>query len=502
MRSNTGLRATLARPDLFVEKMYINGQFVDAASKKTLPVVNPATEEIIGSVPMGGSEDTRQAIDAAYTALPKWARVPVRDRCEIVRKWGELMMQNQADLAKILTTEQGKAFEEAKGEIAYAAGFLDFFGKVGEDYLQDDIIMDTPEKTVKAVKAPVGVVGAITPWNFPSAMITRKAGAAFVAGCTGVFKPSELTPYSAFALAKLGEEAGLPAGVFNVVTGDAATIGQELTDSTKVQKITFTGSTRVGKLLLGQSANKVKRVSMELGGNAPFIICADADIERALQQTIAAKLRNAGQTCVTPNRFIVHRSIAEKFANQLAEAFRKIKIGNGLAPGVTMGPLINTQAVEKVKQQVDDARSKGAKILCGGEQPKLDGLSSQRFYLPTVIYGATPEMRCFNEETFGPLAPIFVFDTLDEAIQLANNTRAGLAAYAFSEDPETCERLQNELEYGMVAINQGSVSLPSAPFGGVKESGIGREGSKYGLDEYITIKAVHITKTPKNASKL
>ena len=493
----------LANAGLFQEKMFINGRFVDAESKSTAEVRDPANGALIGTIPLGGAQETQRAIEAAQGAARAWADMPVAERCAVVKKWGELMMQHQEDLAKILTTEQGKPLAEAKGEIAYAAGFLDFFSKHGEGMMRDEEILaatSSAPTVVKAIKMPVGVVGAITPWNFPSAMITRKAGPALVAGCTMVVKPSELTPYSAFALCVLAREAGVPDGVLNVVTGDAAEIGQVLTQSPVVRKITFTGSTRVGKLLLQQSAGTVKRVSMELGGNAPFIVFEDADLDKAVAHAATAKLRNAGQTCVTPNRFLVHASVYDEFAQRLAREFAKARLGHGLAEGTVVGPLINEAAASKVEQQVKDAVSKGATLLTGGQRANdvvpaaasaPAGRAPRVFFTPTVAVNVSTAMQCWKEETFGPLAPIIPFQTEAEAVQLANSTRAGLASYFFTQDKARIDRVLRALDYGMVAANQGSVSHPAAPFGGVKESGIGREGSRYGIDEYISIKGAH-----------
>jgi succinate-semialdehyde dehydrogenase/glutarate-semialdehyde dehydrogenase len=405
-------------------------------------------------------------------------------------------MENQDDLGKILTVEQGKPLAEAIGEIGYAASFFKYYSEAGVDLLRGETLQSATVKNpvmIVAEKEPVGIVGAITPWNFPSAMITRKAAAALVAGCTFVVKPSELTPYSALAIAYLAREAGVPTGVFNIVCGDAPAIGKEMAANPLVRKITFTGSTRVGKLLLEQAAQTVKRISMELGGNAPFIVFNDADIEHAVKQALTSKTRNAGQTCVTPNRFLVQAGVHDEFVKRMVETYGALKVGVGLEEGVQMGPLINKEAVRKVEAQLEDAVKLGAKVMCGGHRLTIGDVSEEEtcFFEPTVIANATPDMKVFSEETFGPLLPIFKFHTTEEAVKMANNTRAGLASYFFTESQSTQQVVARALQYGMVACNHGSVSSCVAPFGGVKESGIGREGSKYGIDEYVSVKAVH-----------
>ena len=459
-------------------------------------MINPGNHELVGTISHGGAEDVVAAIDAASAAEAQWAATPVAERCTIVKRWGDLMMENKEDLGKILTIEQGKPWAEAMGEIAYAASFFKFYGENGAELLHGEVLQTATVKNpvmMVAEKDPVGMVGAITPWNFPSAMITRKAAAALVAGCTFIVKPSELTPYSALACAVLAKEAGVPAGVFNVVCGEAKEIGEELTSNPLIKKITFTGSTRVGKLLLQQAAGTVKRVSMELGGNAPFIIFDDADIELAVKQAVMGKMRNAGQTCVSPNRFLVHSSVYDTFTKKMAEAVSALKVGYGMDEGVQVGPLINSAAVEKVERHVQDAVSKGAKVLCGGKRwaPENQDLQKSQYFLPTVLVDCTPDMLCFKDETFGPLVPCFRFTTEEEAIKLANGVPFGLASYFFTENADRQRRVARALQYGMVACNNGSVSSAVAPFGGVKESGIGREGSKFGIDEYVSVKAVH-----------
>jgi len=488
------IAAKLKTPSLYQTQQYINGEFVPAAGNATLAVEDPGTQQVIGVVSNGGVAETEAAISAAAAALPAWRATPLEKRCAVVQKWGELMHEHKDDLATILSMEQGKPFLEARGEVLYAAGFYDFCAKNGPAALAPQVLVPATAKTpteVRVTREAVGVVGAITPWNFPSAMITRKAAAALAAGCTMVIKPSELTPYSALALGELATQAGVPAGVFNVVVGaDAAGMGKVMTESPVVRKITFTGSTRVGKLLMAQSAGTVKRVSLELGGNAPFIVFDDADLDLAVAQATAAKSRNCGQTCVTPNRFIVHASVYDAFAERFAAAMRALKVGYGLAEGSQVGPLINSAAVTKVEEQLKDAVSRGGRVLVGGKRADV-GTGSQLFFEPTVIADATKDMLCFREETFGPLAPLFKFSTEEEALALANDTRAGLASYFFSRDEARQERVAAGLEYGMVGVNVGSVSSPAAPFGGMKESGVGREGSLFGFDEYVEVKARH-----------
>jgi len=485
--------AKLSNPTLYRTQQYIDGKFVDAQSAKTITVDDPGTEKTVGVVSFGGAADAEAAIAAAEAALGSWRATPVAERCNKLQKWCDLMHANKDDLATILSMEQGKPFAEARGEVLYAAGFYDYCAKNGPAYLAPQTLVEASEKAptrVRVSKDPVGVVGAITPWNFPSAMITRKAAAALAAGCTMVIKPSELTPYSALALAELASQAGIPAGVFNVVVGDAAAIGGAIAHSERVRKLSFTGSTRVGKLLSQQVAGTVKRISLELGGNAPFIVFDDANLDVAVAQAVASKSRNCGQTCVTPNRFLVHNSVYDAFIERLTAGLKSVKVGYGLTEGSQVGPLINKAAVAKVEEQLADAVKRGARVLCGGKRADA-GTGSSLFFEPTVLADATPDMLCFRDETFGPLARVFRFGSEAEAVALANDTRAGLASYFFTEDGGRQERVAAALEYGMVGVNQGSVSSPAAPFGGVKESGVGREGSNYGFDEYVEIKAQH-----------
>jgi succinate-semialdehyde dehydrogenase/glutarate-semialdehyde dehydrogenase len=467
---------------LFRQQAFVGGQWMDAQDGKTLRVVNPATGEVIGTVPDMGAHETRLAIEAA--ALPEWRARTAKERAQILRKWFDLMMANQEDLAVLMTIEQGKPLAESRGEIAYAASFIEWFAEEGKRVYGDVIPSHGRDKRIVVLKQPIGVTAAITPWNFPAAMITRKAGPALAAGCTMVVKPSELTPYSALAMCVLAEQAGLPPGVLSVVTGDAKAIGGELTSNPIVRKLSFTGSTAVGKLLMQQCASTVKKLSLELGGNAPFIVFDDADLDLAVAGAIASKYRNAGQTCVCANRIYVQSGIYDRFAERLAEAVAAMKVGNGLEPDTKIGPLIDNRAVEKVERHVADSVSKGAKVLLGGK--RLEGPGT--FYQPTVLTNVSADMLPMREETFGPVAPLMKFDTDEEAIALANSTEFGLASYFYSRDVRRCWRIAEALESGMVGINEGIISTEVAPFGGVKESGLGREGSKYGIDEYVEIK--------------
>jgi len=474
----------LSDKSLFRERAYIDGHWEHAADGRTWQVVNPATGRVIGHVPHMGSADTRRAIEAADAALPDWRARTAKERARILRKWFELMMAHQEDLAMLMTLEQGKPLAESRGEIAYAAAFLEWFGEEAKRAYGDVIPSHGRDKRIVVLKQPIGVTAAITPWNFPTAMITRKVGPALAAGCTMVVKPSELTPYSALALCVLAERAGVPAGVLSVVTGDAKEIGAELTSSPIVRKLSFTGSTAVGKLLMSQCSNTVKKISLELGGNAPFIVFDDADLEAAVNGAIASKYRNAGQTCVCANRIFVQSGIHDRFAARLAEAASAMKVGDGLAEDTKIGPLIENKAVQKVEQHVADALAKGAQLLTGGK--RHDGAGS--FYTPTVLTGITADMLVMREETFGPVAPLMKFDTDEEVIRLANATEFGLASYFYSRDVSRVWRVAEALESGIVGINEGIISTEVAPFGGVKESGIGREGSKYGLEEYLETK--------------
>jgi len=471
---------------LFRQQAYIDGAWVDADSKKTLDVDDPATGAKVGTTPLMGAAETRRAVEAAYRAQSAWRKKTGKERAAVMRRWADLMLQHADDLALLMTTEQGKVLAEAKGEIGIGAAYLEWFGEEAKRAYGDTIPTYAPDRRVVVVKEPVGVVGAITPWNFPSSMIARKAGPAIAAGCTVVLKPSEFTPFSAFALAELAERAGVPKGVFNVVTGDAPAIGAELTSNKLVRKIGFTGSTAVGKLLMAQSAGTVKKVSLELGGNAPFIVFDDADLDAAVEGAIISKYRNSGQTCVCANRFYVQDAVYDAFVAKLAVAVGKLKVGPGTEAGATNGPLINAKAVEKVERHVADALANGAKVVVGGKRHALGG----NFFEVSVLRDVTTDMAVAREETFGPLAPLFRFKTEDEVVKLANDTEFGLAAYFFGRDIGRVWRVAEALEYGMVGINTGLITSEVAPFGGVKESGIGREGSKYGLDEFLEVKYI------------
>jgi len=469
---------------LFREACYVDGQWIQANSGQTISVDNPATGEIIGTVPKLGAAETRQAIDAANRAFPAWSKKTAKERAVILRRWFDLMMQNQEDLARLMTLEQGKPLAESKGEVAYAAAFLEWFGEEAKRIYGDTIPQHQPDKRIVVIKQPIGVVACITPWNFPLAMITRKAGPALGAGCTVVIKPASQTPFSALALAELAERAGVPKGVLNIVTGSAKEIGAELTGNPLVRKLSFTGSTEIGKVLMAQCAGTIKKLSLELGGNAPFIVFDDADLDAAVEGAIASKYRNTGQTCVCTNRVLVQESVYDAFAAKLAVAVKALKPAPGLETGATQGPLIDDVAVQKVESHIRDAQSKGAKILVGGHRHSLGG----RFFEPTVLTDVTPQMAVAREETFGPVAPLFRFKTEAEAIALANDTEFGLAAYFYGRDLARVWRVAEALEYGIVGINTGLISTEVAPFGGVKESGLGREGSKYGVDEFVEIK--------------
>ncbi|MGB5468535.1 MAG: NADP-dependent succinate-semialdehyde dehydrogenase [Sedimenticolaceae bacterium] len=475
----------LADQRLFRQHCYVNGEWVAADDGNAAPVTNPANGEVIGQVPKCGAAETRRALEAAQAALPPWRALTAKERAAKLRAWFELIMANQQDLALIMTTEQGKSLPEAKGEIAYAASFVEWFSEESRRVYGDVIPQHQADKRIVVIKQPIGVCVAITPWNFPTAMITRKAGAALAAGCTMVVKPALETPYSALALCELADRAGIPPGVLSVVTGDAKAIGGEMTSSPIVRKLSFTGSTAVGKLLMQQCAGTVKKVSLELGGNAPFIVFDDADLDAAVEGAMASKYRNSGQTCVCANRFLVQDGIYDAFARKFAAAMQdQLKVGNGLEEGVTQGPLINEAAVQKVESHISDAVSKGAKVAIGGSRHELGGT----FFQPTMLTDVSPAMAVANEETFGPLAPLFRFKTEEEAVRMANDTEFGLASYFYSRDLARVWRVSEALEYGMVGVNAGIISTEIAPFGGVKSSGIGREGSKYGVDEYLEIK--------------
>ena len=475
---------TLKDRRLLRQLAYIDGKWVGADSKKTFEVDDPATGKAIAVAPDLGAVETRRAVDAAARALPAWRAKTAKERGAIVRKWAELMLANQDDLGAVMTSEQGKPLAEAKGEVAYAASFLEWFSEEAKRAYGEVIPTPAADKRIVVVKEPVGVVACITPWNFPLAMVTRKAGPAIAAGCTVVLKPAEQTPLSAFALAELAERAGVPPGVFNVVTGDPEQIGGELTSNPVVRKVSFTGSTEIGRLLMKQSSATVKKISLELGGNAPFIVFDDADIDAAVTGAMASKYRNTGQTCVCANRFLVQDNVYDAFADKLVDAVRKLKVGPGFEAGVSQGPLIDAQGLAKVESHVQDAVAKGAKVALGGKRHALGGT----FYEPTVLRDVNPQMRLAREETFGPVSPLFRFTREDEAIQLANDTEFGLAAYFYSRDIARVWRVGEALEYGIVGINTGMISHEMAPFGGMKQSGLGREGSRYGLEEFLEVK--------------
>jgi succinate-semialdehyde dehydrogenase/glutarate-semialdehyde dehydrogenase len=473
---------SLQDPKLFRQACYINGVWIEG--RDGIDVDNPATGEVVGSVPRLGRAETRQAIDAASRAFPAWRRKTAKERAAVMRRWFDLMLANQDDLARLMTTEQGKPLAESKGEVAYAASFLEWFGEEAKRVYGDTIPQPQPDKRLLVVKEPIGVVACITPWNFPLAMITRKAGPAIASGCTVVLKPASQTPFSALALAELAERAGVPPGVFNVITGSAGDIGAELTSNPIVRKLSFTGSTETGKVLMAQSASTVKKLSLELGGNAPFIVFDDADLDAAVEGAMASKYRNTGQTCVCANRLLVQDAVHDAFAAKLVDAVKKLTPAPGLDAGATQGPLIDDRAVEKVESHIADATAKGARILVGGKRHSRGG----RFFEPTILTGVTPAMAVAKEETFGPVAPLFRFSTEADAIALANDTEFGLAAYFYGRDIGRIWRVAEALEYGIVGINTGIISTEVAPFGGVKESGLGREGSKYGMDEFLEIK--------------
>ena len=483
--SRAGLPAlNLKDPKLFREQCYVDGAWIAADSKKTFAVDNPATAEIVGSVPDMGEAETRRAIEAANKAWPAWRAKTAKERAAILRKWFDLMMANQDDLALILTTEQGKPLAEAKGEIAYGASFVEWFAEEAKRVYGDVIPQHQADKRILVLKQPIGVSAMITPWNFPNAMITRKAAPALAAGCPVVIKPAEQTPFSGLAMAELAERAGIPKGVFNVITGDAPTIGKEMCANPTVRKLSFTGSTEVGRILMRQSADTIKKLSLELGGNAPFIVFDDADIDAAVEGAIASKYRNAGQTCVCANRIYVQDKVYDAFAAKLAEKVKSFTVGAGTEAGVIIGPLIDRQGMKKVVEHVADATAKGAKVLLGGKPHSRGGL----FFEPTVLTGVTQAMRVSNEETFGPVAPLYRFKTDDEAIAMANATEFGLAGYFYSRDIGRVFRAAEQMETGMVCVNSGILSTEVAPFGGVKQSGLGREGSKYGIEEYLEVK--------------
>jgi succinate-semialdehyde dehydrogenase/glutarate-semialdehyde dehydrogenase len=476
----------LQDPSLLRQQAYVAGEWIHADDGTTTTVTNPATGEAIGTIPMCGLPETERAIAAAAVAQRAWRDKPAKERAAVLRKLNDLMLANQDDLALIMTSEQGKPLAEAKGEIAYAASFIEWFADEARRVYGDAIPATSGDKRIFALKQPIGVTAAITPWNFPTAMLTRKAGPALAAGCAMVVKPATQTPYSALAFAELAARAGVPKGLLSVLTGSASAIGGEMTRSPVVRKLTFTGSTEVGRTLMRQSADTIKKLSLELGGNAPFIVFDDADIDAAVEGAMVSKYRNTGQTCVCANRLYVQRGVLEQFTQKLVARVQALKVGNGLEAGVTQGPLIDAKAVAKIAEHVADARAKGGQVLTGGKPHALGGL----FYEPTVIGGATADMLFAKEETFGPLAPIFAFDTEAEVLALANDTEFGLAGYFYSRDIGRVMRVAEQLEVGMVGVNTGLISTAEAPFGGVKQSGLGREGSKYGIEEFLETKYV------------
>ena len=476
----------LKDPSLLRQQAYIDGAWSDADNGATLDVTNPATGEQLGTVPLMGAAETRRAIAAANAAWPAWRKKSAKERAAILRKWNDLILANTEDLAQLMTAEQGKPLAESRGEVAYGASFIEWFGEEAKRVAGETLASPWADRRLLVTKEPIGVCAAITPWNFPIAMITRKVGPALAAGCPMVLKPAESTPYCALALAVLAERAGVPAGVFSVVTGTPKEIGGEMTSNPTVRKLTFTGSTAVGRLLMEQCAPTIKKLSLELGGNAPFIVFDDADLDAAVEGALASKYRNAGQTCVCANRIYVQDGVYEQFAETLVAAVAKLKVGNGAEEGVTQGPLIDDKAVQKVEQHVADALAKGGRLLAGGKRHAL----GHSFFQPTVIADVTSDMIVASEETFGPLAPLFRFTTDEQAVELANSTEFGLASYFYSRDIGRIWRVAEGLESGMVGVNTGLISNEIAPFGGVKQSGLGREGSHYGLDDFLVIKYI------------
>ncbi|HDA9902370.1 NAD-dependent succinate-semialdehyde dehydrogenase [Proteus mirabilis] len=468
----------------FREQGYIDGIWCDAKSKDTVEVIDPATNQPIGTVPNMATEEAKAAVDAAAKALPTWRALTAHQRSTLLQRWFQLIQDNKRQLAELMTFEQGKPVAEAEGEITYAASFIEWFAEQGKRTNGEIIPSPSPDKRLMVIKQGIGVCAAITPWNFPAAMITRKAAPALAAGCTMVIKPANETPYTALALAELAAQAGIPAGVINIVTGDAVKIGEVFTSDNRVRKLSFTGSTGVGRLLIRQCADSVKKVSLELGGNAPFIVFNDADIEKAVEGAMGAKFRNAGQTCVCANRFYIHKDVYQQFSERFVAAVKKLKVGNGFTEGVTIGPLINHKAVEKSQSLLADTLQRGATLLCGGERDK----AGENFFQPTVVGNVPADSHILEEEIFGPVAPLVIFDTEEEVVHLANNTIYGLAAYFYSEDPQRIWRVAENLEYGMVGINTGLISNEVAPFGGIKQSGLGREGSEHGIEDYMEMK--------------
>ena len=480
------MKEQLSDPGLLQTQAFINGQWVDALDGAMLDIINPATGEVIASVARVGATETASAIQAAARAMKTWRALPAKTRANILRDWFNLIMANQEDLARIMTLEQGKVIAESRGEVAYGASYIEWFAEQAKRIDGDVIPAPSSDKRIVCIKQPVGVCAAITPWNFPNAMITRKAAPALAAGCSIVIKPASETPLSALALAELAKRAGIPDGVLNVVVGSSSDIGNELTSNPTVRKLSFTGSTEVGKLLEAQCVPTLKKTSMELGGNAPFIVFDDADLDSAVQGAMISKYRNSGQTCVCSNRILVQSSVAEAFTQKLVAAAEALNLGNGLTDGVDLGPLVNARAVQDVDALVKATIEAGAAVACGGSPSELGG----NFYLPTVLTGVTPDMAVFRNEIFGPVAPVTTFETEEEAIQLANDTEFGLASYFYTRDIGRVWRVSEALDYGIVGINEGIISNEMAPFGGVKESGSGREGSKYGIEDYLEIKYV------------
>jgi len=478
------MQLSLADPALLKNQAYIDGRWVDADSGETFPVTNPATGEVITEVAKVGAAETARAIAAAEVAMREWRQVPAKGRAQLMRRWFDLMMQHQEDLALIMTAEQGKVLAESRGEIAYGAAYVEWFGEQAKRIDGDVIPGPAPDRRIVCIRQPVGVVAAITPWNFPNAMIARKAAPALAAGCSIVIKPASETPLSAFAMAELAERAGIPAGVVNVVAGSSGPIGGELTSNPTVRKLTFTGSTEIGKLLEAQCAATMKKTSMELGGNAPFIVFDDADLDAAIAGAMASKYRNAGQTCVCSNRLFVQDGVYDAFVEKLVRATAALAVGNGMQDGITIGPLVNARAVSDVDALVQASVQAGAKVALGGGAHELGGC----FYQPTVLTEVTPQMAVFRNEIFGPVAPVVRFSTEEEVIAMANDTDVGLASYFYTRDIGRVWRVAEALEYGIVGINEGLISNEMAPFGGIKESGSGREGSKYGIDDYLEIK--------------
>lgn len=473
------------------DQMYINGQWISAPER--IEVWNPATGDRLGDVPRGGLKEAQLAVDAAWSALPAWSALTAEERGRLLRKWHELIASNIDELAEIMTLEQGKPLKEAAGEIAYANSFVAWYAEEGKRVYGETIPASSPGKRIIVTKQPVGVTAAITPWNFPASMITRKAAPALAAGCTMVIKPSEETPYTALALAALADRAGIPAGVLNVVTGDAAEIAEAWQRDSRVRKLSFTGSTAVGKKLMAGAADQVKKLSLELGGHAPFIVTAKADLDKAAEGVLLSKFRNAGQTCVCANRIYVQEPVAAEFAKKVAALTKKLKVGDGMAEGTDIGPLINSQAADKVRRHIRDAQEKGGVLLTGEHADSEETRTSGSLYVkPTVIMNATDDMLCMNEETFGPVCPIAVFHTIEEVIMRANNSPYGLAAYVYTEQIGEAVRIAEALEYGIVGVNDPLPSTAQAPFGGFKESGLGREGGRYGIEEYLEIKYISL----------